>query len=69
MEGIKLIDCKLTPLQAALIEWGRRHPYGRISELTFQDGIPVRAEVPSDDGTGHEIILFDKLARRAGLIR
>jgi len=67
--GVKLIDCKLTPLQAALIEWGREHPYGHIRELVFQDGIPVKAEVPCEDGTGYETLLFDKIARRAGLLK
>jgi len=69
MTGVDLIECRLTPLQAALIEWGKQHPYGRIRELVFQDGIPVKAEVPCEDGTGCEAILFDKVARRAGLIK
>ena len=67
--GVKLVDYKLTPLQAALVAWGKEHPYGHIRELVFQDGIPVKAEVYCDDGTGVETILFDKLARRAGLIK
>lgn len=67
--GVELVECKLTPLQAALIEWGKQHPYGRIRELVFQDGIPVKAEVPCEDGTGYETLLFDKIARRAGLIK
>lgn len=69
IEGVKLIECKLTPLQAALIEWGRQHPYGHIRELVFQDGVPVKAEVYCDDGTGCETIMFDKFARKAGLIK
>ena len=67
--GVELVECKLTPLQAALIEWGKQHPYGHIRELVFQDGIPVKAEVPCEDGTGYETILFDKVARRAGLLK
>jgi len=67
-EGVKLRDYKLAPLQAALIEWGRAHPYGHIRELVFQDGIPVKAEVYCDDGTGCETIMFDKFARKAGLL-
>ena len=67
--GVELVDCKLTPLQAALITWGKEHPYGHIRELVFQDGIPVKAEVYCDDGTGCETILFDKVARRAGLLK
>ena len=68
-DGVKLIECRLTPLQAALIEWGRAHPYGRIRELTFQDGVPVKAEVYCEDGTGYETIMFDKFARKAGLLK
>jgi hypothetical protein len=69
MDGVKLIDCKLTPLQAALIKWGIEHPYGHIHELTFQDGVPVKASVPCGDGTGYETIMFDKVARKAGLLK
>jgi hypothetical protein len=69
IDGVKLIECKLTPLQAALIAWGRDHPYGRIRELTFQDGVPVKAQVPCEDGTGYETIMFDKFARKAGLLK
>jgi len=69
MDGLKLVEYKLTPLQAALIEWGKQHPYGHIRELVFQDGIPVKAEIPCEDGTGYETIIFDKFARRAGLLR
>ena len=68
-EGVKLIDYKLTPLQAALIEWGKLHPYGRIHELIYQDGVPVQAQIPTEDGTGYVTILFEKVARRAGLLK
>jgi len=67
--GVELIECKLTPLQAALIAWGKEHPYGHIHDLTFQDGVPVKAVVPCEDGTGYETIMFDKFARRAGLLK
>ena len=67
--GVELVECKLTPLQAALIEWGKQHPYGHMRELVFQDGIPVKAEVLCEDGTGSETVLFDKVARKAGLIK
>jgi hypothetical protein len=65
--GIELLDYKLTPLQAALIEWGRQNPYGRIT-IVFQDGVPVQALVPTEDGAGMQTVLFDKVARKAGLI-
>jgi len=67
--GINLIPYQLTPLQAALIEWAKAHPYGKLREIQFQDGIPVRAEFYTEDGTGTEIVLFDKVARKAGLIK
>jgi len=66
--GVKLTHYQLSPLQAALIEWGKAHPYGIIRELHFQDGVPVKAEVYLEDGTGTETVLFDKIARKAGLL-
>ena len=65
--GVNLAPYRLTPLQAALIEWGKAHPYGKLRELQFQDGVPVRAEAYLEDGTGTETVLFDKIARKAGL--
>jgi len=67
INGVQLIDCKLTPLQAALIEWGRQNPYGRIT-IVFQDGVPVQALVPTEDGAGVQTVLFEKVARKAGLL-
>lgn len=67
--GVNLIDIKVTPLQAALIEWGKQHPYGRIKELRFQDGVPVEAVMYTEDGTGTELVRFDKFARQAGLLK
>lgn len=66
-KGVNLIPYELTPLQAALIEWGKQHPYGRIT-IVFQDGVPVQAIVPTKDGVGAETVLFDKVARQLGLI-
>ena len=66
-QGIDLIPYDLTPLQAALIEWGRKNPYGRIT-VVFQDGVPVQALAPTKDGVGTETILFDKVARKMGLL-
>ena len=67
-KGVKLILYELTPLQAALIEWAKQHPYGRIT-IVFQDGVPVQALVPTKDGVGSETVLFDKVARQLGLIK
>ena len=66
--GINLVTYQLTPLQAALIEWLKRNPYGRI-QVIAQDGVPVQALVPTSDGIGMETILFDKIARQMGLIK
>ena len=67
-KGIKLITYELTPLQVALIEWGKVHPYGRIT-IVFQDSVPVQALVPTKDGMGTETVLFEKVARQLGLIK
>ena len=66
-KGVKLITYDLTPLQAALIEWLKRNPYSRITIVT-QDGVPVQAIVPTKDGVGSETIMFDKVARKLGLL-
>ena len=68
IEGVELIECKIHPLQAALLKWGEINKYGRIT-IIFQDGIPVKALVPTKDGAGTQMILFDKIARRAGLLK
>ena len=65
--GVKLIQYELTPLQAALMEWLKQNPYGRIT-IVVQDGVPVQAIVPTKDGMGTETIPFDKVARQLGLI-
>ena len=67
-KGVNLITYELTPLQAALIEWLKRNPYGRIT-IVVQDGVPVQAIVPTKDGVGTETILFDKVARQMRLIK
>jgi len=67
-KGVNLIPYELTPLQIALVEWGKQHPYGRI-QIVFQDGVPVQALIPTDDGAGVEMVLFDKIARQAGLMK
>jgi hypothetical protein len=69
VNGVNLIDYKLTPNQAALIEWLKAHPYGRIREIRAQDGVPVEAVVYTDDGTGTELVRFDKFAKQAGLLK
>jgi len=66
--GVNMVTYECLPLQAALLEWGKLHPYGKLRELQFQDGVPVRAEMYLEDGTGTETVLFDKIARKARLL-
>jgi hypothetical protein len=66
--GINLITYQLTPLQASLIEWQKKNPYGRI-QIIAQDGVPVQALVSIPDGMGTETVLFEKVARQMGLIK
>lgn len=68
-EAVHLITRKVTPLQNALLEWGKEHPYGKLKELQFQDGVPVMAEMYLEDGTGTVTVPFDKIARKAGLLQ
>jgi hypothetical protein len=68
-EAVNLITRKVTPLQNALLDWGLKHPYGKLREITFQDGVPVEAIAYTEDGTGTELIRFDKLARKAGVLK
>lgn len=69
LNGVELIDCKLTPLQWAFIQWCSKHPYARITELKIHEGIPLEASVRTEDGFGYDTVRFDKVAREAGLIK
>jgi len=64
--GVKLVDYKLTPLQAAFIEWMKLHPYSRIKELKIHEGVPLEAIVSGD--FGEEVVRFDRIAKENGLI-
>ena len=66
--GVNLIDYKLCPMQAALIEWLKAHPYSTI-KITAQDGIPMRVERTTDDGMGTETILMVNVAKLLGLVK
>ncbi len=66
--GDNLIEYKITPLQAAFFEWCKRHPYARITELRFHEGIPLEAKVLTVGGFGYEVIRFEKVAREEGLL-
>ena len=58
---VKLIDCKLTKAQKALLDWGKKHPHSRIKELEFVDGQPMKLIVNTEDGLGTEMVRFDKI--------
>ena len=64
--GVNLVQYMVTPMQRALLEWGKLNPYSRI-ELVFQDGVPVQAFVHTEDGVGKKSILFSDIAKRNNL--
>lgn len=64
--GVTLVTMKVTPLQAAFLNWCRLHPYSRIKELKIHEAVPLEAVVIGD--FGEEVIRFDKVAKEAGLI-
>ena len=57
----KLLECRLTKAQKALIDWGKAHPHSRIKELEFVDGQPMKVIAVTEDGLGTEMIRFDKI--------
>jgi len=61
LDGVKLIDCKLTKAQKALLDWGMNHPHSRIKELEFVDGQPMKVVVVTEDGLGTELVRFDRI--------
>jgi hypothetical protein len=61
IDGVKLIDCKLTRAQKALLDWGVKHPHSRIKELEFVDGQPMKIIKETEDGLGTEMVRFDKI--------
>jgi len=67
MQNKDLVTYQLTPLQAAFIEYCRRHPYSRIEGLWLHEGIPVSARVKREDGT-IATVSFVQVARNEGLI-
>jgi hypothetical protein len=65
--GVNTITIRVSPLQAALIEYFRRYPYSRIRELKIHEGVPLEAEVYIE-GMGAQIVRFDKLAKDMNLL-
>jgi len=66
--GVNLVEYKVTPLQAAFLEWCKKHPYARIREIKIHEAVPLEAEVISEDGLGTVTVRFDRIAREAGLV-
>jgi len=66
--GMSLVTIKVTPLQAAFLEWCRLQPYSRIQELKIHEGVPLEAIVYNDGGMGTKVVRFDHIAKEAGLI-
>ena len=62
---LNTIECRLTPQQKALIDWGKAHPHSRIKELEFVDGQPMKLVVVTEDGLGTELVRFDKIVKEA----
>lgn len=63
IDGLKLIECRLTLAQKALLDWGKAHPHSRIRELEFVDGQPMKIIVVTKDGLGTEMVRFDKIVK------
>jgi hypothetical protein len=63
---INLITYQLTPLQAAFIEYMKRHPYVTFDKLKVHEGVPLEAQV--NNGFGIETVRFDRIAKEEGLL-
>jgi len=61
--GVNLVPYMLTPNQVALMEWMKRNPHSRI-EIVTQDGVPMQALVPTEDGLGRKSVLFSDLTKK-----
>lgn len=62
-DGVKLIECRLTPAQKALLDWGKAHQHSIIRELQFVDGQPMKIVIVTEDGLGTELVRFDKIVK------
>lgn len=64
--GVNLVTYQVTPLQAAFLEWCKKHPYACIVELKIHEGVPLEATV--SNSLGRETVRFDRIAREENLI-
>ena len=65
--GVNLIDLKVTPLQAAFLDYLRQHPYCTFTQLKIHEGVPLEAQITTSFGV--ETVRFDRIAREEGLIK
>ena len=64
--GVNLIPYELTPLQAAFINYLKKHPYITFEKLKCHESVPLEAQINIEFGT--ETVRFDEIAKEAGLI-
>lgn len=60
-KGISTITYEVTPVQAAFLEWCKRHPHCVIHMLQIYEGVPLEVKIPTPDGIGLETVRFDKV--------
>ena len=60
----KSVLIAITPNQGVLIEWLNSHPHSRIEIVTGDNGNPIQALVPTEDGLGRKSILFSDIAKK-----
>ena len=65
-KGVNLIIYELTPLQAAFIEYLKKHPYITFDKLKVHESVPLEAQITTEFGT--ETVRFDRMAKEAGLL-
>ena len=65
-DGVKLIEYRVTPVQAAWFEYLKLHPYIIFDKLKVHEGIPLEAQITTELGV--ETVRFDKIAKDLGLI-
>lgn len=61
-EGVRLVNYRLTPIQAAFFEYLKDNPYITFHELACNESSPLQAAVP--DEFGMKTVRFDKLVER-----
>jgi len=52
---------EVSKAQNAFLDWGEKHPNGRIEKIEFVDGEPFKWIAKTEDGIGTELVRFDKI--------